>query len=54
MSGKGVFCEEPSKGIIDVCCLLEMRWRRQVSRMLGVERRYKFWWSVEGDGVGCV
>ena len=38
--------------MIDVCCLLEVRWRGQGARMKG--RRYKLWWSGKGDGVGGV
>ena len=37
----GEVCEEVRKRMIDVCCLLEVRWRGQGSRMLGMkERRY--------------
>ena len=41
--------------MIDVCCLLEVRWRGQGARMLGMKgRRYKLWWSGKWDGVGGV
>ena len=34
LSGKGGYvCEEPRKRMIDVCCLHEVRWRGQGSRM---------------------
>ena len=36
--------EEPKKRMIDVCCLLEVRWRGQGARMLGMKGRgYKLW-----------
>ena len=32
--------------MIDVCCLLEVGWRRHGSRMLWMEvMRYNLWWS---------
>ena len=38
-----------------MCCLQEVRWRGQGTRMLGMKgRRYRLWWSREGDGVGSV
>ena len=38
-----------------MCCLLEVRWRGQGARILGMEgRRYKRWWFGKGDGVGGV
>ena len=38
--------------MIDVCCLLEVRWRGQGARMVGMKgRRYRLWWSRKGDGV---
>ena len=38
---------------MDVCCLLEGRWRGHGSRMLGVEgRRCHLWWFENGDVVG--
>ena len=41
--------------MIDVCCLLEVRWRGQGVRMLATKgRRYELWWSGKGDGVGGV
>ena len=41
--------------MIDVCCLQEVRWRRQGAGMLVMKgRRYKLWWSGRGDGVGGV
>ena len=39
----------------DVCCLLEVRWRGQFSRMLAFEeRRRLLLWSGKGDGDGGV
>ena len=47
----GEDCEELRKRMIDVCCLQEVRWRRQGARMLGMKvRRYKLWWSGKGYG----
>ena len=44
---------ELRKWMIDVCCLLEVRWRGQGARMLAmIVMRYKLWWSGIGDGVG--
>ena len=41
--------------MIDVCCLLEVRWRRQGARALGVDGgRYNLRWSGKGDGVASV
>ena len=38
-----------------MCCLQELRWRGQGSRMLGMKgRRYKLQWSGKGDGVGGI
>ena len=38
MSGKGEeSCKDMRKWIFDVCCLLEVKWRGQVSRMFMVE-----------------
>ena len=32
--------------MVYVCCLLEVRWRGQGARMLGMKgRRYNMWWS---------
>ena len=54
LSGKGEVCEEVRKRMIDVCCLHEVRWRGQGTRMLGMKgKRYKLWWSGKG-GVGDV
>ena len=53
LSGKGInVCEEIRKRMFDVCCLQELRWRGQASRILGIEGRYKLWWSGTADGVG--
>ena len=53
MERGGEVCEELRKRMIDVCCLLEVGWRVQCARMLGMKgRRYSLWWS--GNGVGCV
>ena len=56
LSGNGEeVCEELRKRMIDVCCLLEVRWRGQGARMLSMKgRRYKLWWCGKGDGIGCV
>ena len=53
LSGKvGEVCEELRKGMIDVCCLPEVRWRGQEARVLGMKgRKYYLWWSGKGDGV---
>ena len=41
--------------VIDVTCLLEVRWRRHGTRMLvRMGRRDKLRWSGKGDGVGGV
>ena len=38
LSGNGGYvCEELRRRKIDVCCLQEVRWRVQSSRMLGME-----------------
>ena len=51
LSGNGGnVCEEM---MIVVCFLHGVRWRGHSSNMLAVEgRRYKWWWSEKGDGVG--
>ena len=56
LSGKaGEVCEELIKRMIDVCCLQEVRWRGQVTIMLGMKgRRYQLWWSGKEDGVSGV
>ena len=56
MSGRGTeVCEELRERRMDVCCLQEVRWRRQGARFLGVKgTRYKLWWSVNTDGTGSV
>ena len=56
LSGKGgEVCEELRKRMIDMCCLQEVRWNEQGTRMLGIKQiRYKLWWSGKGDGVGGV
>ena len=39
--------------MVDVCCLLEVRWGVQSFRILRIDgRRYKFWWSGKDEGVG--
>ena len=36
-----------------MCCLQKVRWKRQCSRMLGVDGRLNtLWWSERQDGVG--
>ena len=40
-----------------MCCLLEVRWRGQGSRTLGMKGRgYKLWWSGKGivGGMGVM
>ena len=38
-----------------MCCLQEVRWRGQGTRMLGMKgRRYKLWCFGKGDRVGGV
>ena len=38
-----------------MCCLQEVRWRRQGARFVGMKgRRYKLWWSGNSDGMGGV
>ena len=55
LSGKGLeVCEELRKLMIDVSCLPDVRWREQGARILGMNGRYKLWWSGRGDGVGGV
>ena len=45
LSGKEEAFDE-MKEIIDVCCLQEVRWGGQDTRMLRMERRrYTLWWS---------
>ena len=41
--------------MIDVYFLQDVRWKRQGSKMQGIEeRRYYMWWSGKIDGVGSV
>ena len=56
MSARGTeVSEELRKRKMDVCCLQEVRWRGQRVRFMGVKgRRYKLWWSGNGDGTGGV
>ena len=52
LSGKGDVCE---MRMIDVCRLQEVRWSRLGARMLGMNgKRYRPWWSRNGNGVGGV
>ena len=46
VSGKdGECCKELRISLIGVCCL-QVRWRGQGARMLGMKgRKYKLWWS---------
>ena len=38
-----------------MCCLQEVRWIEQGARTLGMKgRRFNWWLSGEGDGVGGV
>ena len=49
---RGIQVELRKRRMIDVRCV-QVRWRRQGARMLGMKgRRYKLWWSGNGDGVG--
>ena len=42
LSGKGDVCENIRKKMIDMCCLLEVRWRGQGGKDAGMKgRRYK-------------
>ena len=51
---RGEVCEEVRKRMIDVCCLQEVRWKRQGARMMGMEgRRCKLWWCGNGDRIGA-
>ena len=56
LSGKrGYVCDELRKRMINVCCLQEVRWRGQGTRMLVMNGwRYKLRWSGKGDGVGVM
>ena len=48
-------CEELRKRKVDVCCLLEVRWRGEGARFFGVKgRRYKPWWCENDDKTGGV
>ena len=41
--------------MIDMCCLQEVKWGEQGSRVPWIEgRRYKQWWSGKGDRVDSV
>ena len=51
----GEDCEELRKRMIDKCCLQQVRWRGEGTKMLGMKgRRYKLQWSGKRDGVGGV
>ena len=59
LRGKGGdVCEELRMRMIDVCCLQEVRWRRQGATMLGMKgKRCRLWLSGKGDevvGVGVM
>ena len=45
-------CEQLRKKEVEMCCLQEVRWRRQGARFVGCRgRRYKLWWSGNNDGI---
>ena len=45
-------CEQLRTREVDMCCLQEVRWRRQGARFVGCRgRRYKLWWSGNNDGI---
>ena len=44
---------EELRKVINVCCL-QVKQGGHGSRMLGMEKRYKFWRAGNGDGVGGV
>ena len=49
MSGKGERFEKLIMRMVDVCCLLQVRWRGQGARMWAFYgRKFKFWLSVIG------
>ena len=38
-----------------MCCLQEVRWRRERAWFMGVKgRRYRLWWSGNSDSMGGV
>ena len=42
---------------VDICCLQEVRYRGQGTRMFGIKHKYKFWWSGRREsrnGVGIM
>ena len=48
-------CEQLRKREVDMCCLLEVRWRGQGARFVGCRvRRYKLLWSGNNDRIGGV
>ena len=44
LRGNGEVYDELRKRMIDVCCLQEVRWRGQVSRILRIEGRRCMLW----------
>ena len=39
---------------VDICCLQEVRYKGQITKIFGSEHKYKFWWSggtESGNGV---
>ena len=51
----GDFCDKLRKGMIDVCCSHEVRWREQGAGILGMKGRgYKLWWTWKWDWVDGV
>ena len=41
LCGKGDFCEELRKRIVDVYCMQEVRWRERGSSIFAIERKFK-------------
>ena len=47
--------EEHRNRRVDVCCMLEVRWKGQGARFVGsLGRRYKLWWSGNDAGSGGI
>ena len=44
-------CDELWKRNVDLCCLLDVRWRGCGARLIGLQgRKYKLWWSGNQEG----
>ena len=55
LCGKGDFCEELRKWMIDVCSLEVVRWREHSCKLLEMGGwRYMLWYSGKWDFVGGV